>query len=92
MMAGPRPEFTLEGYDAIGEKVLLTSGSITTAVQRLERKDLVRRERSTGMSERASEWAASKGVLFPARPPLRIPLYLDVPPRCGREGRSHDRP
>ncbi|NDV61965.1 MarR family transcriptional regulator [Puniceicoccales bacterium CK1056] len=29
----------------IGEKVLLTSGSITTAVQRLEKKGLVRRER-----------------------------------------------
>lgn len=32
----------------IGEKVLLTSGSITTAVQRLEKKGLVRRERSGG--------------------------------------------
>jgi len=32
--------------NAIGEKVLLTSGSITTAVQRLEKKGLVRRERS----------------------------------------------
>lgn len=32
----------------IGEKVLLTSGSITTAVQRLEKKGLVRRERSEG--------------------------------------------
>jgi MarR family 2-MHQ and catechol resistance regulon transcriptional repressor len=34
--------------NAIGEKVLLTSGSITTAVQRLEKKGLVRRERSEG--------------------------------------------
>lgn len=34
--------------NTIGEKVLLTSGSITTAVQRLERKGLVRRERSEG--------------------------------------------
>ncbi len=33
--------------NVIGEKVLLTSGSITTAVQRLEKKELVRRERST---------------------------------------------
>ncbi|MGB0409756.1 MAG: MarR family winged helix-turn-helix transcriptional regulator [Opitutales bacterium] len=32
--------------NAIGEKVLLTSGSITTAVQRLEKKGLVRREKS----------------------------------------------
>lgn len=32
--------------NAIGEKVLLTSGSITTAVQRLEKKGLVTRERS----------------------------------------------
>jgi len=32
--------------NVIGEKVLLTSGSITTAVQRLEQKGLVRRERS----------------------------------------------
>jgi MarR family 2-MHQ and catechol resistance regulon transcriptional repressor len=32
--------------NAIGEKVLLTSGSITTAVDRLEKKDLVKRERS----------------------------------------------
>ncbi|MDQ8195232.1 MarR family transcriptional regulator [Coraliomargarita sp. SDUM461004] len=32
----------------IGEKVLLTSGSITTAVQRMERKGFVRRERSEG--------------------------------------------
>jgi MarR family 2-MHQ and catechol resistance regulon transcriptional repressor len=31
--------------NTIGEKVLLTSGSITTAVQRLEKKGLVRRER-----------------------------------------------
>ncbi|MGC6423549.1 MAG: MarR family winged helix-turn-helix transcriptional regulator [Lentimonas sp.] len=30
----------------IGEKILLTSGSITTAVQRLEKKGLVRREKS----------------------------------------------
>jgi len=30
----------------IGEKVLLTSGSITTAVDRLEKKDLVKREKS----------------------------------------------
>jgi MarR family 2-MHQ and catechol resistance regulon transcriptional repressor len=30
----------------IGEKVLLTSGSITTAVQRLEKKGYVRREKS----------------------------------------------
>lgn len=34
--------------NAVGEKVLLTSGSITTAVQRLEKKGLVRRERSEG--------------------------------------------
>lgn len=32
--------------NAIGEKVLLTSGSITTAVQRLEKRGFVRRERS----------------------------------------------
>lgn len=32
--------------NAIGEKVLLTSGSITTAVDRLEKKALVRREKS----------------------------------------------
>ncbi|MEN8661292.1 MAG: MarR family winged helix-turn-helix transcriptional regulator [Lentimonas sp.] len=32
--------------NTIGEKVLLTSGSITTAVQRLEMKGLVLRERS----------------------------------------------
>ncbi|MGZ0708500.1 MarR family winged helix-turn-helix transcriptional regulator [Coraliomargarita sp. W4R53] len=32
----------------IGEMVLLTSGSITTAVQRLEKKGLARRERSEG--------------------------------------------
>lgn len=32
--------------NAIGEKVLLTSGSITTAVHRLEKKGLVRRVRS----------------------------------------------
>lgn len=38
---GPTP------VNTIGEKVRLTSGSITTAVQRLERKGLVRRERST---------------------------------------------
>lgn len=31
--------------NAIGEKVLLTSGSITTAVQRLEKQGLVRREK-----------------------------------------------
>ena len=31
--------------NAIGEKVLLTSGSMTTAVQRLEKKGLVIRER-----------------------------------------------
>lgn len=36
---GPQP------VNTIGEKVLLTSGSITTAVQRLEKKGLVRRER-----------------------------------------------
>ena len=34
--------------NTIGEKVFLTSGSITTAVQRLEKKELVRRERSEG--------------------------------------------
>lgn len=33
--------------NAIGQKVLLTSGSITTAVQRLEQKGFVARERST---------------------------------------------
>lgn len=32
--------------NTIGEKVLLTSGSITTAVDRLEKKALVRREKS----------------------------------------------
>ena len=32
--------------NTIGEKVLLTSGSITTAVQRLEKKGFVRREKS----------------------------------------------
>lgn len=32
----------------IGEKVLLTSGSITTAVQRMEKKGYVYRERSEG--------------------------------------------
>lgn len=32
--------------NAIGEKVLLTSGSMTTAVHRLEKKGLVKRERS----------------------------------------------
>ena len=32
--------------NAIGERVLLTSGSITTAVQRLEKKGLLQRERS----------------------------------------------
>jgi MarR family 2-MHQ and catechol resistance regulon transcriptional repressor len=36
---GPLP------VNTIGEKVLLTSGSITTAVQRLEKQGLVRRER-----------------------------------------------
>jgi len=39
---GPLP------VNAIGEKVFLTSGSITTAVQRLEKKGLLRRERSEG--------------------------------------------
>ena len=34
--------------NTIGEKVLLTSGSMTTAVQRLEKKGLVIRERSKG--------------------------------------------
>ena len=34
--------------NTIGEKVLLTSGSMTTAVQRLEKKGLVIRERSEG--------------------------------------------
>lgn len=38
---GPLP------VNTIGEKVMLTSGSITTAVQRLEKKGLVQRERST---------------------------------------------
>jgi MarR family 2-MHQ and catechol resistance regulon transcriptional repressor len=32
--------------NALGERVLLTSGSITTAVQRLEKKGLLQRERS----------------------------------------------
>lgn len=32
--------------NGIGEKVLLTSGSITTAIDRLEKKALVKRERS----------------------------------------------
>ena len=36
---GPMP------VNAIGEKVMLTSGSITTAVQRLEKQGLLRRER-----------------------------------------------
>ena len=41
---GPRP------VNVIGEKVLLTSGSITTAVQRLEKQNLVvrRRDESDG--------------------------------------------
>ena len=39
---GPLP------VNAIGEKVLLTSGSMTTAVHRLEKQGLVRRERSEG--------------------------------------------
>ncbi|TVP78872.1 MAG: MarR family transcriptional regulator [Puniceicoccaceae bacterium] len=39
---GPLP------VNTIGEKVLLTSGSMTTAVHRLEKKGLVRRERSEG--------------------------------------------
>ncbi len=34
--------------NAIGERVLLTSGSISTAVQRLEKRGLVCRERSGG--------------------------------------------
>ena len=34
--------------NAIGEKVLLTSGSMTTAIQRLEKRGLVVRERSEG--------------------------------------------
>ena len=38
---GPLP------VNAIGQRVLLTSGSITTAVDRLEKKGLVRRESST---------------------------------------------
>jgi len=38
---GPSP------VNVIGEKVLLTSGSITTAVQRLEKQGYVRRERDT---------------------------------------------
>lgn len=37
---GPQP------VNTIGEKVHLTSGSITTAVQRLEKQGLVRRERA----------------------------------------------
>lgn len=37
---GPQP------VNTIGEKVFLTSGSISTAVQRLEKRGLVRRERS----------------------------------------------
>ena len=32
--------------NTIGDKVLLTSGSVTTAVQRLEKRGLVKRERS----------------------------------------------
>jgi MarR family 2-MHQ and catechol resistance regulon transcriptional repressor len=39
---GPLP------VNAIGEKVLLTSGSMTTAVHRLEKQGWVRRERSEG--------------------------------------------
>ena len=37
---GPQP------VNTIGEKVFLTSGSISTAVQRLEKRGLVKRERS----------------------------------------------
>ena len=37
---GPLP------VNTIGKRVLLTSGSITTAIQRLEKKGLVQRERS----------------------------------------------
>jgi MarR family 2-MHQ and catechol resistance regulon transcriptional repressor len=40
MHKGPQP------VNVIGAKILLTSGSITTAVQRLEKRGLVRRERS----------------------------------------------
>ncbi len=36
---GPQP------VNVIGERIMLTSGSITTAVQRLEKQGLVRRER-----------------------------------------------
>ncbi|MGB0335311.1 MAG: MarR family winged helix-turn-helix transcriptional regulator [Opitutales bacterium] len=39
---GPLP------VNRIGEMILLTSGSITTAVQRMEKKGLVRRERNEG--------------------------------------------
>ena len=42
MHKGPLP------VNKIGEMILLTSGSITTAVQRMEKKGLVRRERSEG--------------------------------------------
>ena len=40
MHKGPQP------VNVIGAKILLTSGSISTAVQRLEKRGLVRRERS----------------------------------------------
>ena len=40
MHKGPQP------VNVIGTKILLTSGSITTAVKRLEQRGLVRRERS----------------------------------------------
>ncbi len=52
---GPQP------VNTIGEKVLLTSGSITTAVQRLESRDLVRRERSRGDARKVLVYLTDKG-------------------------------
>ena len=48
--------------NAIGEKVLLTSGSMTTAVQRLEKKGLVVRERSEGDARVVLVHLTNKGM------------------------------
>ena len=48
--------------NAIGEKVLLTSGSMTTAVQRLEKKGLVIRERSEGDARVVIVHLTNKGM------------------------------
>ena len=48
--------------NAIGEKVLLTSGSMTTAVQRLEKKGLVIRERSEGDARVVLVHLTNKGM------------------------------